>query len=600
VVLSTATFQEFADTWLDSAELRPRTLETHRNNLNRHVYPVIGRLRLNQISEDSICLVMSSMRRKGLSARTIKGALTPTGRVLSIATRRGLIASNPLTQLDKTERPSVTRREMRVLDRGEVKTLLAAATPAYRPLLAAAIFLGLRQSELLGLKWGDVAFEKGLVRVRRALNRDGSICELKTSAAVRDVILIPSLAQRLAAHKLGPPSAETPALYSRRGLDARCTGAMSHAADWIAPPPEPESTELVGRSFASMIAVIRSRRCSSLREPMLHTCRTSWACESCHHSDDLHPSDRCRRASGENDSIDGGRLRGDYSRQRRCRRAWMTVSALCPTLHTLAATTWRHMTYQAQHGFRLPDERAATDYNMIEMAIRHDDIVRVRLFGTSEEARTGADWHWWVTDDKRYLSLLVQAKKLVSDVYAQLGHVVASSRTRQIDLLIDVCRRSTAATPYTGSIPMYVFYNGDFGTRFPLDRCENPAVTSEQRGCTVALAEEVRAVFDTPSRGANPSLAAIGAIAWPWRCLFCCERLAQVSIVDRIMQLTSEETVSSDGVETRIWSEDEVPEYVKLMATEDLQPGGDERPLFRDSPAPAASRVAVIFVPAQG
>jgi integrase len=166
--------------------------------------------------------------------------MVPLGRVLAHAARRGLIADNPIRRLEPRERPRVVKREMRILRPEEIDALLRAAVPAYRPVLATAIFTGLRQAELLGLTWADVDFDGGVVHVRRQLDRSGIHVQPKTPQALRSVILMPSLAQLLREHKSrsahrehGDPVFATrtgrPMYYrnvSRRGLAA----AMHKAA----------------------------------------------------------------------------------------------------------------------------------------------------------------------------------------------------------------------------------------------------------------------------------------------------------------------------------------------------------------------------------
>jgi integrase len=55
-------------------------------------------------------------------------------------------------RLEQHERPKIVREEMRILDRDEIERLLDAASDAYRPLLATAIFTSLRLGEQLGLR----------------------------------------------------------------------------------------------------------------------------------------------------------------------------------------------------------------------------------------------------------------------------------------------------------------------------------------------------------------------------------------------------------------------------------------------------------------
>ena len=65
--------------------------------------------------------------------------------------------------------------------------LLREAPKAYRSILATAVFTGLRQGELLGLRWHDVDFDAGTIHVRRQLDRSRKYVEPKTPRAVRSV-----------------------------------------------------------------------------------------------------------------------------------------------------------------------------------------------------------------------------------------------------------------------------------------------------------------------------------------------------------------------------------------------------------------------------
>jgi integrase len=168
-----------------------------------HVLPSLGRRRLAEIDVDEIARLVRELEAKGLSAWTIRGALSPLSRVFAWAVRRGMVSTNPVAKLDRSERPRIERRELRILSGDEIAKLLTAATSdRYRLMLAVSIFAGLRQGELLGLKWGDLDLEVGVLRVRRQLDRSGGFAPPKTKAAVRDVDLAPSLAAVLAAYRL--------------------------------------------------------------------------------------------------------------------------------------------------------------------------------------------------------------------------------------------------------------------------------------------------------------------------------------------------------------------------------------------------------------
>src|SRR5262249_32468434 len=83
VAPSRLTFAEYAQAWLDAqTHLRPRTREWYDIALRVHLIPRLGRLRLSEITEDDVLRVIAEMRAAGKAAWTIRGVLTPLGRIL--------------------------------------------------------------------------------------------------------------------------------------------------------------------------------------------------------------------------------------------------------------------------------------------------------------------------------------------------------------------------------------------------------------------------------------------------------------------------------------------------------------------------------------
>ena len=193
----------YVEVWLEGLEglVLPSTVEAYAGRLKRHVLPRLGECRLDEIGVDEILSLIRDLRKHGYSGTTIATTLTPLSRLFAHAARRGLIEVNPVSKLDRNERPRVSRQERPVLNREEIRRLLEAAPPRFRTLLATAILSGLRQGELLGLHWRDVDFQNELIHVRSALNRKRQDAPPKTERAVRDVILTPALAQALRRHQ---------------------------------------------------------------------------------------------------------------------------------------------------------------------------------------------------------------------------------------------------------------------------------------------------------------------------------------------------------------------------------------------------------------
>jgi integrase len=206
VAPSRQTVAEAAEAWLAARpQLAPRTVELYESVLRNHVVPALGRMRLGEVSEDHVAFLVADMTAAGYKAWTIRATLTPLRGIFNHAVRRGLATRNPVSGLERRERPTSDQREMRVLNRSEIQALLDAADERHRPLLATAVFTGCRFGELLGLVWADVSLAERVLRVRKQLGRDGVRREPKTPHAKRDIVLMPALVRLLTEHKLQSP-----------------------------------------------------------------------------------------------------------------------------------------------------------------------------------------------------------------------------------------------------------------------------------------------------------------------------------------------------------------------------------------------------------
>jgi integrase len=189
-----------------TGERRERTLENYRYYLDHHLLPELGRKRIRSLTPGDMASLVAALSGKGLAPKTVANALVPLGGILRFARRRGYILDDPLRRLEKAERPRPTPRAQRVLGQTEIAELLRACLPRYRPLLATALYTGMRLSELLALTWADVDFQARLVRVRAQLSRahfgaPARRVAPKTRAAVRDIPLAPQLAAVLAGER---------------------------------------------------------------------------------------------------------------------------------------------------------------------------------------------------------------------------------------------------------------------------------------------------------------------------------------------------------------------------------------------------------------
>ncbi len=148
-------------------------------------------------------------------------------KALKQAVRDDLVPRN-VAEGEKT-RSSRRKKEAKALSPTRVRALLSAARGTrYEALYVAAVHTGLRQGELLGLRWSDVELEAGKLSVRRSLKvtEDGLAFGLpKNKASLRSVPLNQTTVAALRAHSYGrtkrgyaPPSGTITTSCSPTGL----------------------------------------------------------------------------------------------------------------------------------------------------------------------------------------------------------------------------------------------------------------------------------------------------------------------------------------------------------------------------------------------
>jgi integrase len=194
-----------------AGERHRRTYEAHRFHFDHDLLPRLGHRRIASIGVEDVAALITELRAAGRSPKTTANALATLQSVLRFARRRGWILADPVELLEPEERPRPPRRVRgRALGRAEAGRLLAACPQSGQLLVGTALYSGLRISELLGLIWADVDFAAGLIRVRAQLSRahrgePARRVAPKTAASVREIPLVPQLAEHLAAHRQATP-----------------------------------------------------------------------------------------------------------------------------------------------------------------------------------------------------------------------------------------------------------------------------------------------------------------------------------------------------------------------------------------------------------
>jgi integrase len=207
------TLEKFIELWLSGKELsrRPRTVFQYRKIATTHILPFMGSMKLKDIVPGHIKQLYAIKREEGTGARTLQIIHAVLHCALKQAVREGLLGRNPV---DAIERPKVEQAEFNVFNEKQARQfLMAAAGSTFEAVYYLALTTGMRQGELLGLKWADVDWEKSTLHVQRQLQQvEGkgyALVPPKTKAGKRQIKLGQVMLEQLMAHRKRQELAKT-------------------------------------------------------------------------------------------------------------------------------------------------------------------------------------------------------------------------------------------------------------------------------------------------------------------------------------------------------------------------------------------------------
>lgn len=200
---STMLFEEYLHEWFQTkqSQIGKQTSKNYESNIRHHIVPYLGKYPLSMLNTLIIQKFINSLIDKGLSNATIKKIYNILNNVIQKAFNLELISKNIVSMV---ELPQVVRIEMKVWNIDEVKLFLKAAEESrYFIAFHLAITTGVRQGELLGLRWKDVDLERGTIHIRQTLSHDGKefLAGAKTASGIRPISLLSETINTLKKHK---------------------------------------------------------------------------------------------------------------------------------------------------------------------------------------------------------------------------------------------------------------------------------------------------------------------------------------------------------------------------------------------------------------
>ena len=218
------------DEWFENVakiKVRPSSHQTYKGYIDNHIKPNIGNIPLeklttmdlqkfylNLLTKGRVERIESKEQSKGLSAKTVRNINQVISSAMDLAVAQKIILVNPT---NACELPKVEHQEMQTIPAEQLQAFLdeARATGVYE-MYYIELATGLRRGELLGLKWQDVDWKNGIIKVRRQVARiDGEIVEapLKTKNSYRAVTISPQAIEVLKQQKAKTKELKEPYIF---------------------------------------------------------------------------------------------------------------------------------------------------------------------------------------------------------------------------------------------------------------------------------------------------------------------------------------------------------------------------------------------------
>jgi integrase len=198
------TVGEYLEAWLKSSvrgSVRQSSYDRDASLVNNHLRPALGGIKLKKLSAAHVQGFYRDRLDHGLSPSTVHKMHAIFHKALTQASNWHMVPRN-VTETVRPPRPAP--KEMCPLTSEEARRLLQAASGnRLEALYVLAVTTGMRQGELLALRWQDVDIRNGTVSVRRTLTRSGgryTLGEPKTKKSRRSIRLTPRAVEALESH----------------------------------------------------------------------------------------------------------------------------------------------------------------------------------------------------------------------------------------------------------------------------------------------------------------------------------------------------------------------------------------------------------------
>jgi integrase len=201
VITKGKTFADAVQEWREqiAVNLKPSTVRAAESHLAQHIEPRLGNFFLRDMTAKNLQAFVTSTAATGVTRKTLENILQTVFSILRTARMFG----NSVPQVKRSDLilpRDEAQKEVRFLSAKEVGQIISNAKEPYATMFAVLGMTGCRAGEMLGLKVGDLDFNRKVVYIRRSIDsRTKQEQSTKTKNSTAEVPMPPALEKRLRA-----------------------------------------------------------------------------------------------------------------------------------------------------------------------------------------------------------------------------------------------------------------------------------------------------------------------------------------------------------------------------------------------------------------